>query len=224
VAEPQPPGLKGAITRLEPQRWQVAVARRSAEARATIPHLELELDADASALGASQGAQRTARLARACALALREHPLANGAWRDGAPELHARVNIGVLLALEERHVAPTLLDADARPAAELAEELEELGRAARAGTLRAPQLAGATFTLWDLAPLGITRAAPLVVPGQAAALAAGSTRELALVRDGAIVRGQTMTLTLASDHRILYGAAAAAFLTRVGTLVEEGVT
>lgn len=223
MAEPQPPGLKGAITRLEPQRWQVAVARRSAEARATVPQLELELEADARALADVHGHLRTARLARACALALREHPLANGAWRDGALELHGRVNVGVLLALEERHVAPTLLDADRRPASELAEELGELERAARTGTLRAPALAGATFTLWDLEPLGITRASPLVIPGQAAALAAGSTRELALVRNGTIVPGHAMTLTLASDHRILYGAAAAAFLARVGALVGEGV-
>jgi pyruvate dehydrogenase E2 component (dihydrolipoamide acetyltransferase) len=217
-------GLRGQVASDAVKRWQAALARRSAESRATIPDLELELEADAA--GLSEWVERepvrvTAALVRACALALRATPSANGAYRDGGFERYERINVGVVVSARELHTIPTVFDAERKGIGELAEELAELERAAREGTLRAPQLAGATFTLWDLGSLGVARGVPLVVPGQAAALAAGRVRERALARDGRLLAGHTITLTLAADHRILYVGAAAEFLVGIRRCLEQ---
>ncbi len=220
---------RGAATAIEPTRWQAAVARRSAEARATVPDLDLRLDVDASALlrraeelGGGPTAL-TALYARACALALRGHPEANAAYRDGRCERFDRVNVGVLVAAPDAYTIPTLFDADDKPAVELAAELADLAARARRGALLAPELSGATFTLSDLGALGIDAGTPLIVPPQAAAVAGGAVRAVPVLRDGAIVPGHVTTLTLACDHRALYGAAAAAFLVTLKSRLEEGL-
>lgn len=215
---------RGTVRRLGLERWQLTLARRSAESRATIPDLQLEVEVEARALCLAcqhAGASWTAGLVRACARALREHPLANGAYRDGAAELHERVNVGVLMTEGARQVIVTLFDADAKGLETLESELNDLRAGAAAGTLRAPALSGATFTLWDLQPLAIDRATPLVWPGQAAALAVGAVRQVARVRAGSIVPASVVTATLASDHRILYGTEAAAFLLSIKRHLEE---
>lgn len=220
------PSGRGAGTTLEPTRWQAAVVRRSAEARATIPDLDLAVTVDAERALARErelGCGLTALWVRACALALREHPQANGAYRDGRFERYERVNVGVVVAAAETYTIPTLFDADRKPAEELAAELAELTRRARGGELVARELSGATFTLSDVGALGIERATPLVVPLQAAAVATGAVGSTPAVRDGAIVPSQAMTVTLACDHRVLYGAAAAAFLVTIKTCIEEAV-
>jgi pyruvate dehydrogenase E2 component (dihydrolipoamide acetyltransferase) len=164
-----------------------AVARRAAESRATVPTLELSVGRAAAA--------STARLLAACAHALREHPRANGAYRDGHFELYARVNVGVLVASGETYAIPTVFDADRKSHDELEDELATLTSGALAAELTAPAYSSATFTLWNAAELELAAASIPVVAPQAAALAAG-----------------TRMLTLCCDHRILYGARAAAFL------------
>ncbi len=217
-------GIKGEVRVHELQRWERAVVRRSAESRATVPDVELEVETrvDAAlALAARAGVDTTTLLVRACALALREHPRANGAYRDGHLERYARVNLGLVLATETAYTIPTVFDADRRPLAELAAELAQLRERASSGELSPPELSGATFTLWDAGPLGLTRASVPVVPPQAAALVAGATRAVARLHDGGIVPEQVMTLTLACDHRIMYGTLAASFLGGVKTRLEE---
>ena len=181
-------GVKGRTSIVEPTTAERAIARRAAESRATVPHLDCSVAAPAGALS-------TAMLVHASALALREHPRANAAYRDGRFELYSRVNVGVVAATADAYLIPTVLDADAKPVDQLAEEIEQLSSAAAAGELAAPAFSGATFTVWNAAELGLAAASLPVVPPQAAALTAG-----------------TGALTLACDHRILYGARAAAFL------------
>ena len=177
------------MTVQEPTAAERTVARRAAEARATVPELEMAVTA---ALAPGPG---TATLVRACALALAEHPRANAAYRDGHFELYSRVNVGVVVATEESYLIPTVFDADRKSEEELAGELEGLTAGVREGRLPSPAFSGATFTVWDARPHGIAAASIPVVPPQAAALAAGTT-----------------SLTLSCDHRILYGSAAASFL------------
>jgi pyruvate dehydrogenase E2 component (dihydrolipoamide acetyltransferase) len=226
MAEPAHRGspIKGEVSIEEPARWQSAVARRSAEARAVVPDLDFSVEVDAGpALAAvSRGScSLTALLLRACALALREHPQANASYRDGRFERYDRVNVGVLLAGPDLYAIPTVFDADRRSAAELTDELEDLARRAATGTLLAPELSGATFTLSDLGPLGVGSATPVIVPPQAAAAGAGAVRRVPIVRNGDIVPGDVITITLSTDHRILYGAAAGAFLQTIKTRLEE---
>ncbi|MGH2891918.1 MAG: 2-oxo acid dehydrogenase subunit E2 [Solirubrobacteraceae bacterium] len=218
-----PESLKGETTVEEPDRAGRAIARRSAEIRATVPDLELSVEADAEALLARAEAAvcaTTALLIAACASALRAFPRVNGAYRDGRYELYSRVNVGVVIATAQTPVSATVLDADAKSVAELDEEVARLAARARAGALTPPEQAGATFTLDDLGEYGIHRAAGLVRPSQAAILTAGAIRALPVLRDGAVVAGHQLTLTLACDHRIVFGAQAAAFLRRVTELVE----
>jgi pyruvate dehydrogenase E2 component (dihydrolipoamide acetyltransferase) len=114
-----------------------------------------------------------------------------------------------------------MFDADRSTLEQLDRELTALTERASRGELTQPELSGATFTLSDLGPLGIDRPGIVVGPGQAAAVAVGRVRAVPLMRKGAIVPGEILELTLAADHRILYGAEAAKFLARIKKLLEE---
>lgn len=229
---PEPPlseapatGVKGETAVREPSPAQRTVARRTAEARATIPDLECSLDVDVSGAVARAGAEGVswnAALARACAQALRAVPSANGAYRDGRFEAYSRVNLGFVVAHGDTYLIPTVFDADQRSGAELTDELARLTAQARARTLLAPAFAGATFTLFDAGALGLSRSGIVINPPQAGALACGAVRETAVVRDGQVAAGRLMTATLACDHRVLYGAAAAEFLTAFARALTAG--
>lgn len=190
-----------------------------AESRATVPHVELTADARLSESGPDR---LLASVVKACALALREVPRANASYRDGNFELYSRINIGVALASQDAIVVPTLFDADATPLADLAQEIDELTARAAGGQLAAPELAGATFTLWPVRDPDVVSLTPLIVPPQAAALSAGAVREVPVVKDGGVVPGRVMTLTLACDHRILYGGEAARFLRAIAHHLQAG--
>jgi pyruvate dehydrogenase E2 component (dihydrolipoamide acetyltransferase) len=179
--------IKGETRVEEPTPEERTVARRAAEARATVPHVELSVE--------RSGPSTTTALVHACALALVEHPRGNGAYRDGRFELYSRINVGVVVATERAYVIPTVFDADRKTLPELEKEIDELTIGAAAGALTSPAMSGATFTLWNAGELGLSAASIPPVPPQAAALTAGRR-----------------ALTLACDHRILYGARAAAFL------------
>jgi pyruvate dehydrogenase E2 component (dihydrolipoamide acetyltransferase) len=215
--------LKGETTVEEPDRAGRAIARRSAEIRATIPDLELSMEADAGALlgrAEAEGCTTTALLVAACAGALRAFPRVNGAYRDGRYELYSRVNVGVVTQIAEGPVTATVLDADAKSVAQLDEEMARLAARARSGELTPPEQAGVTFTVEDLGEYGVHRAAGLVRPSQGAILTVGAIRALPVLRDGAVVPGHQLTLTLTCDHRIVFGAQAAGFLRRVTELVQ----
>jgi pyruvate dehydrogenase E2 component (dihydrolipoamide acetyltransferase) len=215
---------KGETEVIEPSAGERAIARRAAESRATVPHLELGAVVQAGAAVALCERERvsmTAALARACALALREVPRANASYRDGRFELYSHINVGVVLQSASGQTTPTLSDADGKPLAQLDRELSALAGRAAQGQLTQPELSGATFTLSDLGPLGVDRPGIVPSPTQAAAIAAGRVRAVPLVIDGAIVPGQIMELTLAADHRILFGAEAARFLDRIRELLER---
>jgi pyruvate dehydrogenase E2 component (dihydrolipoamide acetyltransferase) len=211
-------GLKGETTVEEPDRIERAIARRSAETRATVPDLEMSIDVDASRLLAAatrEGVSTTALLVGACAAALREWPRANGAYRDGRFELYSRVNLGITVLGPRSQLIATILDADLKSSVGLDQELARLRSRALAGELTPPEQAGSTFTFADLGPFGVDRADPLIVGSQAASLTAGMVRSVPVVRDGVVAPGHVVTLTLAADHRILFGAQAAGFLAAI---------
>ncbi len=217
-------GLKGETRVHELTRAQRTIVRRTAETRATIPDLELGAEVEvgtALALARERGCSFTAVLVRACADALREHPGANAAYRDGHYELYSRVNVGVTVPTEQAYLTPTLLDADTKPVAHLDAELRAVTSRAQAGELTPPELAGATFTLTHLGQPGVTWASAFITPPQAASLAAGAVRAVPVVRDGTVMPGYVIGLTLACDGRILFGARAASFLATVAQRLES---
>jgi pyruvate dehydrogenase E2 component (dihydrolipoamide acetyltransferase) len=158
---------------------------------------------------------------KASALALRAFPRANGAYRDGRFELYSRVNVGIAVAAQDALVVPTIHDADELDLAAIAREGRRLAGRVREGAVTPPELSGGTFTVSNLGMYGVTEFAAVINPPQAAILSVGALVEKPVVRDGAVVAGHTMALTLVCDHRILYGADAAQFLARIRALLEE---
>jgi pyruvate dehydrogenase E2 component (dihydrolipoamide acetyltransferase) len=217
--------LKGETELEEPGRLPAAIARRAAEIRATVPDLELDADVElgAALAGArADGVSVTALLVHAAARALRELPWANAAYRDGRFERYGRVNVGVVVTTADALVMPTVLDADTKSPAQLTEEIARLQDRARDGELTPPEQSGATFTLSDFSELGARRVTPLITPPQAAALTAGAIRPTpVLAGDGTVTAGEVMTLALACDHRILFGARAAQLLGRIADHLRE---
>jgi pyruvate dehydrogenase E2 component (dihydrolipoamide acetyltransferase) len=160
---------------------------------------------------------------KACAIALREFPRANGAYRDGNWELYSRVNVGIAVAGADALVVPTIVDADRKGLAEISAESRRLAKRVREGTVTPPELSGGTFTVSNLGMYGITSFQAVLNPPQAAILAVGGIRQVPVVRAGEVVPGNLMSINLACDHRILYGAEAAEFLARIKTLLEEPI-
>jgi pyruvate dehydrogenase E2 component (dihydrolipoamide acetyltransferase) len=215
-----PDTARGSTRVDEPTRAQRSIGRRAAEARATIPHLELSSDVDLSGWTPA-GRSPTPLLIAACARALREFPRANGAYRDGKFESYSRVNIAVTVPTPDAFAVPTIFDADARSVPELESLLSALSARAMAGELTPPELAGTTFVVDDLGAYGVGHPSTILTPGHAASLAAGAVRTVPAVRAGTIVQGQAMTVTLVCDSRILFAADAAALLARIKELLEE---
>jgi pyruvate dehydrogenase E2 component (dihydrolipoamide acetyltransferase) len=217
-------GVKGTVTVLELDRQARAVARRSAEARAVVPHVEFGIEVDMEA-ALSRAATEThgeimPLLVRAAADALSGVPRVNGAYRDGRYELYSAVNIGVTVDEDDVYVIPTLFGAGGKSTPEIAAELADLRSRARQGRLAPADLSGATFTV-SAASGQVATVTPLIVPPQAAGLTAGPVRARPVVRQGAVVAGHTMALTLAADHRIVYAPHATAFLEAVKAGLEE---
>jgi pyruvate dehydrogenase E2 component (dihydrolipoamide acetyltransferase) len=220
-------GAKGEVQTIELTRTQRTMARRMAESKATIPDFPVATEADVTELLAmlvETGRPATVNdfVVRAAAVALREHPRVNGAYVDGAIQEHGRVNVGVAVAGADTLVVPTVFDADAKAVTAIAAEVRDLAARARAGTITQPELAGGTFTVSNLGMFGVTAFTAVIQPGQAAVLAVGAAVDrLALNADGTPVVRRVLTLTLSCDHRVLYGADAAAFLARLRELLED---
>jgi pyruvate dehydrogenase E2 component (dihydrolipoamide acetyltransferase) len=218
------PSLKGDVTTVALDRLERTIARRSAESRATVPMLELSAIVDVGVLmerEAETGCGVAAVVIAAVAKALRAAPRVNGSYRDGHYELHSRVNIGVTMVREGIYVTPTIFDADEKSVMALGEELAAFYVRAREEELHPSELTGATFTVVDSSAYDIAALTPIVYPQQAGALAFGPIRDVPVVRDGQVVPGRTLQLSLAVDHRIVYGDHAAAFLEAVKALLEE---
>ena len=131
------------------------------------------------------------------------------------------INVGVAVAARDALVVPTIFDADRKGLRQIATEARALAGRVREGTITPPELSGGTFTVSNLGMYGITNFSAVINPPQAAILAVGAIEERPVVRDGEITTAHLMGVTLACDHRILYGADGAEFLGRVRALLEE---
>jgi pyruvate dehydrogenase E2 component (dihydrolipoamide acetyltransferase) len=229
----RPETAKGQVEIAELTKLQQTVARRMAESKATAPHFYLSAEVDMSRAWEGRASLKASTaegevvpsfndmVVKACALALREHPRANGAYRDGRHELYSRVNVGVAVAGQDALVVPTVFDADLKGLRQIATETRSLASRVRDGTVTPPELSGGTFTVSNLGMFGINSFSAVINPPQAGILAIGAITERPVVRDGEITTAQLMSVTLACDHRILYGAEGAEFLARIRALLEE---
>lgn len=224
------PGAKGRVTRERPSRLQQVLARRMSESKATAPEFAVTIEIDMTAtleLRRQIKAQAPGdapsvndMLVKACALALREHPRCNGTFADGSFEFYERINIGVAVAGQDALIVPVVADADRRALGEIARETRELARAVRDGSITPAQLDGATFTLSNLGMYGVSSFTAVINPPQAAILAVGAiTRRPVFDEHDHLVARELMSATLVSDHRLVYGAHAAAFLATLRDLL-----
>jgi pyruvate dehydrogenase E2 component (dihydrolipoamide acetyltransferase) len=211
-------------------RTQALIARRMAESRATIPEFALQVDVDMGT--ALEMRTRLKDLAdpapslndiiiKACALALARHPRVNGSYRDGRFEFHPRVNVGVAVAADKALVVPTIFDADTKTLGTIAAETRQLIERVHDGKISPAELSGGTFTVSNLGMFGIDRFEGIINAPQAAILCVGVIRERASAVDGQVAVRPMMSMTLACDHRILYGADAAQFLNAVRQFLEQ---
>jgi pyruvate dehydrogenase E2 component (dihydrolipoamide acetyltransferase) len=224
---------KGETTTQDLTRLQQTVARRMAESKATAPDFVLNIDVDMEEAvdlrkrlkaAASEGQPVPSFndfVVKASALALVDFPRANGAYRDGKFELYSRVNVGVAVAGQDALVVPTVFDADSKSLGRIAQESRALADRVRAGAITPPELSSGTFTVSNLGMFGIQSFVAVINPPQAAILAVGAMAPTPVVRDGEVVVRHIMRLTLACDHRILYGADAAEFLSRIRERLEN---
>ncbi len=224
---------KGTTSYEDLSKLQATIARRMAESKATAPHFYLEVAIDVSRMVEARAQIKAAAsegevvpsfndmVVKACALALREHPRANGAYRDGRFELYSRVNVGIAVSSEDGLVVPTVFDADKKGLRQIATESRQLAQKVRDGQVTPPELSGATFTVSNLGMFGVDVFSAVINPPQAAILAVGAIKKQPAVRDGELTTAHLMWVNLACDHRILYGAPAAEFLARIRTLLEE---
>ncbi len=197
---------KGTTTVVELTRTQQTIARRMAESKATIPDFALQAEIDMERcvalrselkrLSPEEAPTYNDMVVKACALALHEHPRANGSYRDGKLQLHSRVNVGVAVAvgaggnpeaisveagMAGALVVPTVFDADLKSLGEIARETRTLAERVRAGTITPPELGGGTFTVSNLGMYGIRSFSAIVNPPQAAILSVGSLAPRAVV-------------------------------------------
>jgi pyruvate dehydrogenase E2 component (dihydrolipoamide acetyltransferase) len=226
-------GGKGETTVEELSRTQQTIARRMAESKATVPDFQVTTEVDmAAAVAVREQLKALATdehpassfndfVVKAVALALREFPRANGAYKDGRFELYERVNVGVAVAAENALIVPTIFDADQKSLGEIAVEAKALAARVRAGQITPPEVSGGTFTVSNLGMFGVTEFTAIINGGQAGILTVGALRDAPVVVDGNVVAGKRMSLTLVSDHRILYGADAAQLLARIRALLES---
>jgi pyruvate dehydrogenase E2 component (dihydrolipoyllysine-residue acetyltransferase) len=232
-AAEKPETAKGEVSQQELTKLQQTVARRMAESKATAPHFYLQAEIDMTRAVEARARIKASTpegepvpsfndmVVKACAIALREHPRANGAYRDGRLELYSRINVGVAVAAQDALTVPTVFDADRKGLREIARTTRELAGKVRDAKITPPELSGGTFTVSNLGMYGIDNFSAVINPPQAGILAVGAISEQPVVREGEITTAQLMSVTLACDHRILYGAGGAQFLARIRELLEE---
>jgi pyruvate dehydrogenase E2 component (dihydrolipoyllysine-residue acetyltransferase) len=223
---------RGSGTSVQLTPTQRTIARRMVESATTIPlftvaaEIDMEaavgLRADLQQLRNDEAPSLNDLIVKAVALALRDFPALNSSYDGGQVVRWTRVNVGIAVATADALIVPVLFDADQKPLEQIARETRDLVARTHARELAPAELAEGTFTVSNLGMFGARRFSALINPPQAAILAVGEVSRRAVVDEtGALVARHRMDVTLACDHRIVYGAGGARFLARVRELLER---
>jgi len=212
------------------------IARRLAESKFTAPHFYLTIDIDMEGtiafrkqLNALTEAQERPKVSfndlitKACATALRKHPDVNSAYleKEGEIRYYNQVHVGVAVAIDEGLVTPVIRHADRKGLSQIAAETREMAGRARDRTLQPAEMEGATFTTSNLGMFGIEEFTAIINPPSACILAIGAIRDEPVVKNGEVVPGKRMKVTLSCDHRVVDGAVGSAFLNTLQQHLEE---
>ncbi len=160
---------------------------------------------------------------KATASALRRHPKVNASWLGDKIRFNHHIHIGVAVAVDEGLLVPVVRFADNKSLSHISAEVKELGEKARNKQLQPDEWEGNTFTISNLGMFGIEEFTAIINPPDACILAVGGIKETAIVKDGQLVPGNVMKVTLSCDHRVVDGATGAAFLATFKEILEDPV-
>lgn len=206
------------------------IARRLAESKFTAPHFYLTLDINMDAaidirkgLNSIEGVKVSFNdlVIKAVAMALRMHPAVNSAWMGDFIRRNDHVNIGVAVAVDEGLLVPVVRFADTKGLTQIASEVRDYAQKAKEKKLQPSDWEGNTFTVSNLGMFGIESFTAIVNPPDSCIMAIGGIKEVPVVKNGQIVIGNVMKITLSCDHRVVDGALGAAFLQTFKTYMEQ---
>jgi pyruvate dehydrogenase E2 component (dihydrolipoamide acetyltransferase) len=210
------------------------MAERTTQSWTTVPHFFVTREVDASALNStrerlipiiekSHGVKvtHTDLIVAAVARALHLHPRMNGSWASDKIALNSHVNVALAMAVDNAVVTAVIKDTDRIGLGDIARQRKELAERARANRLQPADITGATFTISNLGMFNVDAFTAIIVPPQAGILAVGAIADRVVASNGMIGVRPTLNLTLSSDHRVVDGARAAAFLNDVVLSLNE---
>lgn len=206
------------------------IARRLAESKFTAPHFYLTLDIDMSNAIATRKSLNNLdgvkvsfndMVIKAVAMALRQHPTVNSAWMGDFIRRNEHVNIGVAVAVDEGLLVPVVRFADHKGLTQISAEVRDYAQKAKDKKLQPSDWEGNTFTISNLGMFGIESFTAIVNPPDSCILAIGGIKEVPVVKNGQVVPGSVMKVTLSCDHRVVDGASGAAFLQTFKTYMEQ---
>lgn len=210
-----------------------AIARRLVESKTQLPHFYLEIEIDAAPLLAireqlnrgleTAGVKLSVNdfVLKAAAEALRHVPQVNASWLGDSIRYHGAAHVSFAVAIEDGLITPVVRDAHLKDVFQISTEAKALGKRAKEKKLKPDEFTGGTFCVSNLGMMGIPRFSAIINPPNAAILAVGTIVKKPVVRDEAIAIGQTMTLTLSCDHRVVDGAVGASYLNALKSLLES---
>ncbi|MDR0228315.1 MAG: pyruvate dehydrogenase complex dihydrolipoamide acetyltransferase [Flavobacteriaceae bacterium] len=235
VAEVKPfiPAGEVSVEEVKNSQMRKTIARRLAESKFTAPHYYLTIEIDMDNAIASRKiindlpdtkVSFNDMVVKACAMALRKHPQVNTQWTDNATIYNNHINVGVAVAVEDGLVVPVLPFTDQMSLTHIGGKVKELAVKAKTKKLTPAEMEGSTFTVSNLGMFGIQSFTSIINQPNSAILSVGAIIEKPVVKNGQIVVGNTMTVTLACDHRTVDGATGAQFLQTFKNYVENPVT
>lgn len=210
------------------------IAKRLQEAKSFVPHFYVQQTVNASAL--VEFREQLSNLGikvsyndiviRASALALRKHPDVNSGFNSATNTLirFQTIDISIAVSLKEGLITPIIRHADYKALNEISVEMRNLAKRAKEGKLQENEYKGGSFTVSNLGMYGTTSFQAIINPPQAAILAVGGILNVPVVRNGSVVPGKILNLTLSADHRVVDGVAAAEFLKTLQKFLENPVS
>ena len=208
------------------------IAKRLGESKFTAPHFYLTMEINMEVAMAARNAINADGevkisfndfVVKACASALKKHPMINASWLGDKIAIHNVVNIGVAVAVPDGLLVPVVNNADLKSLSQINAEVKELAKKAKDKKLQPQEMTGNTFTISNLGMFDIEEFTAIINPPDACILAVGSINEKPVVKNGAIVVGHTMKVTLSCDHRVVDGATGAQFLQTLKAILENPV-
>ena len=208
------------------------IAKRLAESKFTAPHFYLTMSIDMdSAMAARTKINEFApvkisfndMVIKAVAVALKQHPVVNSSWQGDKIRFNEHVNIGVAVAVEEGLLVPVIRFADGKSLSHISAEVKDYAQKAKSKKLQPSDWEGSTFTISNLGMFGIDEFTAIINTPDSCILAVGGIQQIPVVKNGAVVPGNVMKVTLSCDHRTVDGASGAAFLQTLKALLEEPV-